>query len=158
MTKDKTVLLPCPFCGGLSDVDSWWRYRSILDGREANGVSIFCPSCDAKIERCYADYPGQPREDICNALAERWNTRPDDTRKAEQTAWLIEMPDPLDSAPRWFSAGANGFHWTRDANTALWFVRKRDAEYFANWACLNAWPDCRITEHMWIDTEAANET
>ena len=78
--------------------------------------------------------------------------------KAEHTAWLIEMPSVMTGAPQWFSAGRAGFYWTRDANTAIWFVRESDATQFADWACLNAWPTCRVTEHMWIDPEAANET
>ena len=60
------------------------------------------------------------------------------------TAWLIEA-----EGPKWFSAGKNSYHWTKDASEALRFARKEDAERFGEWCTISFFMDCKATEHMW---------
>ena len=136
-----TDLRPCPFCG--SDqvtMSKGWASDSIA------WVAI-CKACSASVDH----------EDEASA-AKAWNTRAPDTapsQSGDQTAWLVEMPSPVDGSPQWFCAGRGGWNWIKDAHTAIWFVRKRDAEQFADWACLSGWPNARVTEHMWVKVEAA---
>ncbi len=87
------TILPCPFCGGIAEIDTLSTYRAISDGHMAHSVSIYCLSCDAQMMRCYADHPGEEREDVCAALTEAWNTRAlEREAKAEPVAWRKRIP------------------------------------------------------------------
>ena len=122
MTKAEPVLLPCPHCKGVAEMDTLWRYRSIRDGQEATGVSIYCLSCDANMMRCYPDYPGEEREDICNALAEVWNTRSDATRiaelEADATRWR-EVAGELAEAIEAYQNATPRYDWNHGLDAAL---------------------------------------
>ena len=85
-------LKPCPHCGGIAEIDTLWTYRAIYDGQMRRGVIIYCLSCDAQMTRCYADHPGEEREDVCDALVKAWNTRAlEREAKAEPVAWLLRF-------------------------------------------------------------------
>lgn len=71
-----------------------------------------------------------------------------------ETAWLIESQ--CDGGCKWFSR--NSRVWTRDANEALRFSRRKDADEF-----LTLWNSrvdvqplvgASVTEHMWIEPAA----
>ena len=138
-----TDLKPCPWCQKADRVRTF----------ELSGASfgVVCHQCGVQFD-CRAPTP----EEAITA----WNTRartPDTapSQSGDQTAWLVEMPSPVDGSPQWFCAGRGGWNWIKDAHTAIWFVRKRDAEQFADWACLSGWPNARVTEHMWVEVETA---
>lgn len=79
--------------------------------------------------------------------AERENER------REEIAWLIEQDAPHGS-PVWFTATGPEWRFSRDANDALRFARKADAETFIRWLGGNPLlSNPRATEHMWIGGE-----
>ena len=101
----RPTLKPCPHCGGIAEIDALWTYRAVYDGQMRRGASIYCLSCDAQMMRCYADHPGEEREDVCAALVEAWNTRAlEREAKAEQDrlAHVRDIPEgwkPIEIAP-----------------------------------------------------------
>jgi len=60
----------------------------------------------------------------------------------EETAWLLELSGPL-----WASFTDGDFKWTADANEALRFSRKEDAENFKASFRITA----QATEHTWYN-------
>lgn len=75
------------------------------------------------------------------------------------TAWLIEWPEDDTNPVRWWNP-AHG--WMRDANKAMWFVRKTDAECFL--LTMRFGLNLKVTEHVFIGepqtlpvTEVANQ-
>ena len=87
-------LKPCPHCGGIAEMDTLWTYRAIYDDQMRRGANIYCLSCDSQMMRCYADHPGEERENVCDTLVEAWNTRAlEREAKAEPVAWAYVNPD-----------------------------------------------------------------
>jgi hypothetical protein len=67
-----------------------------------------------------------------------------------ETAWLIEQDAPHGS-PVWFTATGPQWRFSRDANDALRFARKADAETFIHWLGGNpVLSNPRATEHAWL--------
>lgn len=64
-------LKPCPFCGGVPEIDTLQGYRNITTGRMENAIAVYCTSCSADISVCYADVPDIQAEQV----AEMWNKR-----------------------------------------------------------------------------------
>jgi hypothetical protein len=58
----------------------------------------------------------------------------------EETAWLIEL-----EGPKWMAIIDGEPQWTGDANKALRFARKEDADNLKAWWCMTA----TSTEHSW---------
>jgi hypothetical protein len=67
---------------------------------------------------------------------------------AGQIAWLVERQE--NGRAVWYTSN---FHWTTDANEAMWFVRKLDAELF----CWNTEIEAKAVEHMFC-SEPASQT
>lgn len=62
----------------------------------------------------------------------------------DETAWLIELRG---NVPKWWSLEYRpGPNWTQDANRALRFARKEDADAYI-WDI--GWTEAFATEHMW---------
>lgn len=67
-----------------------------------------------------------------------------------ETAWLIEQDSPARGSV-WFSATGPKWRFVSDANEALRFARKIDAETFITWLGGNPLlSNPRATEHRWI--------
>lgn len=65
-----------------------------------------------------------------------------------ETGWLVE--DGAGHArPRFRTMDQTGIHWTDDANKALRFARRADAEMFAA-GDEDAW---RVTQHQWVTVD-----
>lgn len=64
-------LKPCPFCGGVPEMDTLQRYRNIATGRMESAIAVYCTSCSADMSVCYADVPGLQPEQV----ADMWNKR-----------------------------------------------------------------------------------
>lgn len=62
---------------------------------------------------------------------------------AAQSAWLIEWR--VNGTPVWYAGDIYEAGWAEDANDAIWFARKQDAEKLIK-DC--GWNDVKITEHM----------
>lgn len=72
-----------------------------------------------------------------------------------ETAWLIEQDSPA-RGPVWFSAVGPEWRFVNDANEALRFARKTDAETFIKWLGGNPLlSNPRATEHQWLDAARA---
>ena len=75
-----------------------------------------------------------------------------------EVGWLIELVFPGIPA-QWAAPGPAGFHWISDANHALRFARKVDAE-----AAIQNFPmpaqrhSCVATEHVWDDGHTDTNT
>ena len=57
-----------------------------------------------------------------------------------EAAWLIEL-----EGPQWMAIIDGEPQWTDDANKALRFARKEDADNLRAWWCMTA----ESTEHTW---------
>ena len=68
-------LKPCPFCGGLAELDTSQAYRALSSGALGSRAAIYCTRCSAEVGFCYEDAPGTPREDIVNQVVDDWNRR-----------------------------------------------------------------------------------
>jgi hypothetical protein len=62
--------------------------------------------------------------------------------KPDETGWLIEV-----EGPKWAAFIDGRPEWTSDADKALRFARKKDADDFKLFWCMTA----ESTEHMWSD-------
>lgn len=68
-------LKPCPFCGGLAELDTSQAYRALSSGALGSRAAVYCARCGADMGFCYEDAPGTPREDIVNQVVDDWNRR-----------------------------------------------------------------------------------
>ena len=71
------TLKPCPFCGGLAELDTMRAYWGPNTGM-GDEVVVNCLSCGSMVAECYADHPGFPRQDVINATVSQWNKRAGD--------------------------------------------------------------------------------
>lgn len=85
-------LKPCPFCGGLAELDTSQAYRALSGGTLGSRAAVYCTRCSAEVGFCYEDAPGTPREDIVNQVVDDWNRRapsPDMREVGEALTTLI---------------------------------------------------------------------
>lgn len=68
-------LKPCPFCGGLAELDTSQAYRALSSGALGSRAVVYCTRCSAEVGFCYEDAPGIPGEDIVNQVVDDWNRR-----------------------------------------------------------------------------------
>ena len=161
------ALLPCPFCGNSKGLAVANENPQDLSG----GYFIACPSCDASTGLRFAC-----GEDPIPLLIEQWNRRAALSAQpvagavaTDETGWLIEhsgeiLPGAEQRAQvSWLRVqmkfngyGAREFGFTHDANEALRFARKEDAEAVLAMHLGASPPDWyskpfSVTEHMWPD-------
>lgn len=161
------ALLPCPFCGNSKGLAVANENPQDLSG----GYFIACPSCDASTGLRFAC-----GEDPIPLLIEQWNRRAALSAQSvagavatDETGWLIEhsgeiLPGAEQRAQvSWLRVqmkfngyGAREFGFTHDANEALRFARKEDAEAVLAMHLGASPPDWyskpfSVTEHMWPD-------
>lgn len=68
-------LLPCPFCGGCSELDSQ-QFFVDYQGHPSKQVAAYCVgSCGATITLCYGDTPDMEFEHRVAYVREQWNRR-----------------------------------------------------------------------------------
>lgn len=159
------ALLPCPFCGNSKGLAVANENPQDLSG----GYFIVCPSCDASTGLRFAC-----GEDPIPLLIEQWNRRAALSAQpvagavaTDETGWLIEhsgeiLPGAEQRAQvSWLRVqmkfngyGAREFGFTHDANEALRFARKEDAEAVLAMHLGASPPDWyskpfSVTEHMW---------
>lgn len=159
------ALLPCPFCGNSKGLAVANENPQDLSG----GYFIACPSCDASTGLRFAC-----GEDPIPLLIEQWNRRAALSAQpvagagaTDETGWLIEhsgeiLPGAEQRAQvSWLRVqmkfngyGAREFGFTHDANEALRFARKEDAEAVLAMHLGARPPDWysnpfSVTEHMW---------
>jgi Restriction alleviation protein Lar len=71
-------LKPCPFCGGVAEIDVMRGYSHYPPTRTAfntgSDVAIYCTSCNAEMAFDPAEN-GDTREHVESWLIEAWNTR-----------------------------------------------------------------------------------
>lgn len=159
------ALLPCPFCGNSKGLAVANENPQDLSG----GYFIACPSCDASTGLRFAC-----GEDPIPLLIEQWNRRAALSAQpvagavaTDETGWLIEhsgeiLPGAEQRAQvSWLRVqmkfngyGAREFGFTHDANEALRFARKEDAEAVLAMHLGADPPDWyskpfSVTEHMW---------
>ena len=159
------ALLPCPFCGNSKGLAVANENPQDLSG----GYFIACPSCDASTGLRFAC-----GEDPIPLLIEQWNRRAALSAQpvagavaTDETGWLIEhsgeiLPGAEQRAQvSWLRVqmkfngyGAREFGFTHDANEALRFARKEDAEAVLAMHLGASPPDWyskpfSVTEHMW---------
>lgn len=73
-------LKPCPFCGGVAEMDTLRAYLALGTGRMGHALAVYCTTCSADIAVCYADVPDiQPEQ-----VADMWNKR-----EADDIATLV---------------------------------------------------------------------
>lgn len=87
-------LKPCPFCGGLAELDTSQAYRALSSGALGSRAAIYCTRCSAEVGFCYEDAPGTPREDIVNQVVDDWNRRspsPDMREAVEAATKLVSQ-------------------------------------------------------------------
>ena len=133
------ALLPCPFCGNSKGLAVANENPQDLSG----GYFIACPSCDASTGLRFAC-----GEDPIPLLIEQWNRRAALSAQSvagavatDETGWLIEhsgeiLPGVEQRAQvgwlrvqmKFNGYGAREFGLTHDANEALRFSRREDAE------------------------------
>lgn len=110
-------LKPCPFCGGLAELDTSQAYRALSSGALGSRAAVYCARCGADMGFCYEDAPGTPREDIVNQVVDDWNRRapsPD----------MREAVEALERANALTSAGNRTFdELTRDVTRANGEIR-----------------------------------
>lgn len=159
------ALLPCPFCGNSKGLAVANENPQDLSG----GYFIACPSCDASTGLRFAC-----GEDPIPLLIEQWNRRAALSAQpvagavaVDETGWLIEhsgeiLPGVEQRAQvgwlrvqmKFNGYGAREFGLTHDANEALRFARKEDAEAVLAMHLGASPPDWyskpfSVTEHMW---------
>lgn len=159
------ALLPCPFCGNSKGLAVANENPQDLSG----GYFIACPSCDASTGLRFAC-----GEDPIPLLIEQWNRRAALSAQpvagavaVDETGWLIEhsgeiLPGVEQRAQvgwlrvqmKFNGYGAREFGLTHDANKALRFARKEDAEAVLAMHLGASPPDWyskpfSVTEHMW---------
>lgn len=83
-------LKPCPFCGGVIEMDALQGFREMASGKLGYAAAIYCLECSAQMSFCYSDAPDVPKEDIMALLGREWNTR-----KPDLPAALIEAEKAL---------------------------------------------------------------
>ena len=69
-----TGLLPCPFCGGVAELDHYQPFRAYRTGEPLDQPAVYCTECSAQI----AHYPkdvGLDRTDTAELVMAAWNTR-----------------------------------------------------------------------------------
>jgi len=69
-----TELLPCPFCGGVAELDHYQPFRAYRTGEPLDQPAVYCTECSAQI----AHYPkdiGLDRTDTAELVMAAWNTR-----------------------------------------------------------------------------------
>lgn len=165
MTDTRQALLPCPFCGNSKGLAVANENPQDLSG----GYFIACPSCDASTGLRFAC-----GEDPIPLLIEQWNRRAALSAQpvagavaTDETGWLIEhsgeiLPGAEQRAQvSWLRVqmkfngyGAREFGLTHDANEALRFSRREDAEAVLAMHLGARPPDWysnpfSVTEHMW---------
>ena len=64
----------------------------------------------------------------------------------QNTAWLVETIENCNSPSCWLGIVCGNLTFSSNANDALRFKRKEDAE-----AMCRLYVDCIATEHMWMD-------
>lgn len=110
-------LKPCPFCGGLAELDTSQAYRALSSGALGSRAAVYCTRCSAEVGFCYEDAPGTPREDIVNQVVDDWN------RRAPSTD-MREAVEALERANALTSAGNRTFdELTRDVTRANGEIR-----------------------------------
>lgn len=159
------ALLPCPFCGNSKGLAVANENPQDLSG----GYFIACPSCDASTGLRFAC-----GEDPIPLLIEQWNRRAALSAQSvagavatDETGWLIEhsgeiLPGVEQRAQvgwlrvqmKFNGYGAREFGLTHDANEALRFSRREDAEAVLAMHLGARPPDWysnpfSVTEHMW---------
>lgn len=100
-------LKPCPFCGGLAELDTSQAYRALSSGALGSRAAVYCARCGADMGFCYEDAPGTPREDIVNQVVDDWNRR----------APSPDMREAVEARP-----GGSTTAFTRDQLARLAFV------------------------------------
>lgn len=68
-------LKPCPFCGGVAEMDTQQAYRALVGGQIGTRVAVYCTSCNADMGFCREDAPGEDREYLPKWVVEWWNRR-----------------------------------------------------------------------------------
>lgn len=101
-----------------------------------------------------AAWPMDSLEPIIHAYLEALREAPVSSEKpiADETGWLIELRG---NEPKWWSLDYNPEpDWIKDANRALRFARKDDADAYINDI---GWTEAFASEHIWpyITQEAA---
>lgn len=66
---------------------------------------------------------------------------------ADETAWLIEIPGSDVVGPMYHQLEYDD-EWTPDANKALRFARRQDAQAYIDYT---GWTVPKPVEHMWCD-------
>jgi hypothetical protein len=88
-------LKPCPFCGGLAELDTSQAYRALSSGALGSRAAVYCTRCGAEVGFCYEDAPGTPREDIVNQVVDDWNRRAPSPDMREAVEALTARLDEL---------------------------------------------------------------
>ena len=68
-------LAPCPFCGGVAEMDTQQAYRALVGGQIGTRVAVYCTSCNADMGFCREDASGEDREYLPEWVVEWWNRR-----------------------------------------------------------------------------------
>lgn len=93
---------PCPFCGGLPELDALQSFRNFRSNIVEYRASIDCPKCGASMSLCYSDAPTVPEDDVVEMVRDLWNTRPDlprlPTSMGEEVTITPELREALHAA------------------------------------------------------------
>lgn len=154
-------LLPCPFCGkqprsewcgvtqGMPEDGGYWAVECcsvhVHEDDEQDAVRVW----NARPARSSAEstkpwVEGEPSE--CDGSA--WDRLPPLVVASREIAWLIEWPEDDINTVRWWNP-AHG--WMRDANKALHFSRKTDADCYLS--TMRFGLSLKVTEHVFIGDE-----
>ena len=89
MTDDEALrLAPCPFCGGVAEMDTQRGFREIVSGKLSDGVAVYCLSCSADMMLCRPDMRDCSTEDLIFMVREQWNRRHHDAQqRADPLTW-----------------------------------------------------------------------
>jgi hypothetical protein len=100
-------LKPCPFCGGVAEIDAHQSYRNITTGAVEQACAVYCLGCGATQSLCYRDVP-LDREDCVETVIGMWNRRPTASPEessaapteavADIEAWALDLQGQLNTA------------------------------------------------------------
>lgn len=68
------ALLPCPFCGGVVELDAQHGYAA-QNGKRGSEVAIYCTKCDAGMYFPFKDYQEYSQDDLIEMARTNWNRR-----------------------------------------------------------------------------------
>ncbi|WP_439398778.1 hypothetical protein ACRQ5Q_15335 [Bradyrhizobium sp. PMVTL-01] len=150
MTEELKGIFTCPICGQIAPHHHTAEEVKVAQVPTIAEIAADCREAAAHYRKSFTPWTTVSVETVAEIYDRIANVLDSHSsaETARATAWLIEWPEDDTNPVRWWNP-AHG--WMRDANKAMHFARKTDADCFLS--TMRFGLSLKVTEHIFIGAE-----